>query len=432
MGADREFMQTDDPTRTVPDLVAGLYRRESGRLTAILSRIFGVVELERIEDVVHDTFAEAVRVWAPDAVPQNPPGWLMDVARKKMINILRREGRYREILAEQNQMNGWEEPDTFPGDPFSKGEIEDSELRMIFTCCHPLLSPETSTALTLKTLCGFSVKEIASALLAGEETIRKRLHRARTQFRSGAIPYEVPAGPALLPRLDAVLLVLYLQFNEGYYSRHADSVIRTEFCAEALRLVRLLADSFEEYSAIHALQALMLLHLARFDARLNASGTLIALAEQDRSLWDRALIAAGLDALSRASRGTRLSVYHLEAGIAAEHAVATDLAHTNWEQIRRYYQALLQRKPGPVIRLNLAVVEAWTNGIPSALDKLEQLRQDDECSGYSRLLLHTALGVFHADAGDVVRARECLEYALTLAASDSERGFIRDRLSSLE
>ena len=419
------------PAGDLSGFVAGLYRRESGRLTAILSRMFGVMELERIEDIVHDTFAEAVRVWASDTVPKNPPGWLMDVARKKMINVLRREGRFREILAQQKLSVGDPWREELPERIFSTGEIRDSELRMIFTCCHPSLSAETSTALTLKTLCGFSVKEIAAALLAGEETIRKRLHRARLQFRSGAIPYEVPAGSDLVPRLDAVLLVLYLLFNEGYYSRHADSVIRTEFCAEALRLVRLLAENFPDHPSIHALHALMLLHLARFDARLNSSGMMITLEDQDRSLWDRELIGAGLDALSRASRGTRSSVYHLEAGIAAEHAIATDLADTNWEQIRRYYKALLLHKPGPVVRLNLAVVEAWTDSIPSALEKLEQLRLGDACSGYSRLLLHTALGVFSMNSGELEDARKYLEYALTLAASDAERAYIEERLSAL-
>ena len=416
----------------VQSLVDHLFRQEAGRMVAILTRLFGIQNLEMAEDIIQDTLHQALKDWSIGAIPDNPSGWLMVVAKRKAINAIRRERLHRSFARDMDALLKSEWTAGYTLDQvFLEDEIKDSQLRMIFTCCHPSLPMEGQLALTLKTLCGFTIPEIAAALLTTESNINKRLYRAKEKIRNEEIPFTVPAGQHLLTRLDAVLLVIYLLFNEGYNSSGDNPVIRQDLCLEAMRLAMLLTEKAvtNGYPPVYALLALLCLHSARFDARLDTNNSLIVLEEQDRGRWNRALIDEGLQFLSRATAGDQVTAYHLEAAIAAEHCLAPDFASTNWDRIHNYYVALEKLKPSSVIRLNLAIVAGKKDGPRAALRLLHDLERNRALDNY--YLLPASLGEFYQELGEVEEARVYFRRAQELTRSAGIREVLQRKISLL-
>jgi len=422
-------------TELSPDakaLVDHLFRQQAGRMVAILTRLFGVHNLELAEDVLQDTLHQALKDWYTGNIPDNPAGWLMTVAKRKAINMIRRERLQRNFAADMDRLLKSEWTASYTLDHiFLEHEIKDSQLRMIFTCCHPALPIEGQLALTLKTLCGFSIPEIASALLTTESTINKRLYRAKEKIRNEQLDFTVPSGPDLFARLDAVLLVIYLLFNEGYNSSCDDLVIRKDLCLEAMRLAMLLTERpiMKDYPEIYALLALMCLHAARFDARIDSNGCLVILEEQDRALWDQDLIAEGIQFLSRSAFGISVTAYHLEAAIAAEHSVAASFRDTGWNKIYDYYVALEKLKPSPVIRLNLAIIKGKTDGPQAAITALHALEESGKVAGDS--LFYASLGEFYAQTGCREEAVDYLLEAHAMTRSAATKELLQRKIGAL-
>lgn len=399
-------------------------------MVAILTRLFGIHNLELAEDVMQDTLHEALRSWTAGVIPDNPEGWLMTVARRKAINIIKREKFYRSFAGDMDTLLKSEWTASYTMDQvFLEDEIRDSQLRMIFTCCHPALPGEARVALTLRTLCGFGIPEIAAALLTTEANIQKRLYRAKEKIRSESIDFTVPTGAHLRQRLDAVLLVIYLLFNEGYSASGDNPVLRKDLCLEAMRLGMLLTEhpSTGEYPPLYALMALLCLHAARMDARLDPNNALVILQEQDRSCWDRALIDRGMQFLTRSATGGAATAYHLEAAIAAEHCLAPDFAATDWVRIHGYYTALVRLKPSSVIRLNLAIATGKKDGPRAAIALLHELEHHKALENY--YLLHASLGEFYCEAGDKTTANRYLLRAKELTRSPAIRALLDRKLS---
>lgn len=401
----------------VHQLVDHLFRQEAGKMVSILTRVFGLHNLELVEDIVQDTHQQALLDWS-SSLPDNPAGWLMTVARRKAINAIRRDRVVRSFAVDVDALVKSEWTVGFAFDAiFLDAEIVDSQLRMIFTCCHPSLPVESQVALTLRALCGFSIAEIASALLTSEANVNKRLYRAREGFRTRLVDFAVPSGASLVGRLDAVLLVLYLLFNEGYHSSGSAISIRKDLCLEAMRLGMLLMDrqDLKGYPQTPALLALMCFHTARFEARVDDNECLVLLGEQDRSRWDRDLIAAGLRFMSLSAVGSSVSIYHLEAAIAAEHCLAPSFALTNWEKIYGYYTALYSLKPSAVIRMNMAIVTGMISGPLQAISLLLDLMP--ALASYP--LLYASLGEFYYQTGEPSVALEYFLDARRLTKSPS-------------
>lgn len=400
--------------KNVHQLVDHLFRHEAGRMVSILTRLFGLHNIELAEDVVQDTLHQALKDWAMGRMPDNPAAWLMTVAKRKAINTIRREKFYRTFAGDMDTLLRSEWTAAYTMDQvFLESEITDSQLRMIFTCCHSDLAAEAQVALTLKTLCGFSIAEISAALLTSESNINKRLYRAKEKIRNENIDFSVPAGIHLRRRLDAVLLVIYLLFNEGYTSAGDNPAIRKDLCLEALRLAMLLTQkpTTNEYPPVYALLALLCLHSARLDARTDNNDSLIILEDQDRRHWDQELIQQGMQFLARSAVGSTATAYHLEAAIAAEHCLAPDFASTNWQRIHDYYTALEKLKPSSVIRLNLAIVTGKKDGPQAAIALLHELETRKVLENY--YLLYASLGEFYYLAG---RKEEALDYFLQAKA----------------
>jgi RNA polymerase sigma factor (sigma-70 family) len=399
-------------------------------MVAILTRLFGIHNLELAEDVLQDTLHEALRTWGVTGIPDNPEGWLMVVAKRKAINIIKREKFYRNFAGDMDTLLKSEWTASYTMDQvFLENEIRDSQLRMMFTCCHPALPAEATVALTLRTLCGFGIAEISAALLTSEANIQKRLYRAREKIRSESIDFTVPAGIHLLPRLDAVLLVIYLLFNEGYSATGDNPVLRKDLCLEAMRLGMLLTEhpATSGYPPLYALMALLCLHAARFDARLDPNNALVILQEQDRNSWDAALIARGMQFLTQSATGGSATAFHLEAAIAAEHCLAPDFASTDWNRIHAYYTALVQLKPSSVIQLNLAIARGKKDGPLAAITLLHELEQHKALENY--YLLYAALGEFYCQVGDKNNSTDYFLRAKSLARSPAIRDLLDRKLS---
>ncbi len=394
-------------TKDVPSLIDHLFRREAGRMVAILTRLFGIHNMELAEDVLQDTLHQALKDWSSGEIPDNPAGWLMVVARRKAINAIKRESFFRHFANDMDALLRSEWTASYTMDHiFLEDEIKDSQLRMIFTCCHPALPAEAQVALTLKTLCGFSISEISSALLTNESNINKRLYRAKEKIRNEQIDFTVPSGHELLHRLDSVLLVIYLLFNEGYNATGDNLTIRRDLCLEAMRLAKLLIEKpiRNEYPPIYALLALMCFHAARFDARIDSNNCLIILEEQDRNLWDKELITQGFEFLVQSTSGNSATAYHLEAAIAAEHCLAPNFQETNWSRIHTYYKALEKLKPSSVIKLNLAIIIGKRDGPEEAIRNLNELKKHKMLENY--YLLYASLGEYYFQSS---RNEEALE-----------------------
>lgn len=416
----------------VQHLTEHLFRHEAGRLVSILTGIFGIHRLQLAEDVVQEALVRALKTWPYYGIPANPAAWLMQTARNLALDLIRRESSFIEkqerIIADiEQRMTEVESSD----EPRFDEEIKDDRLRLMFACCHPVLPQEAQTALALKVLCGFSPQEIANAFLSSEAAIAKRLTRARQKLQEENIAFEIPAGVELPPRLDAVLQILYLLFNEGYKASSGDCLIREELCAEAIRLASLLAEHpAGNQPRTHALLALMLLNGARLTARLDEAGNILRLAEQDRTRWDQAMIQRGVQHLSHSTRGDQASEYHLQAAIAACHSLAPDAASTDWPRILRLYDHLLDLNDSPVIALNRAVALARVNGPEQGINAVESILDRQPLDSYH--LFHAVLGELEAQRQQFETAASHLRHALQLAQMASERMLLSQRLREME
>lgn len=416
----------------ISQLAEHLFRQESGKLVSVLTGIFGIERLQMAEDVVQEALVRALQTWPFYGVPKNPAAWLMQTSRNLALDMIRREKRFLEKQPEIIATIEQRIPESGEGDtPMFEDEIKDGRLRLFFACCHPLIPPEAQIALALKTLCGFSPAEIAKAFLTSEAAIAKRLTRARQSIQEQKIPFEIPSGEELSPRLDGVLQSIYLLFNEGYKASSGDNLVRAELCHEAIRLANLLIEhASANQPRTHALLALMLLDAARLPARTDAEGKIVRLKEQDRSTWDRALIHLGIQHLAEAATGDDLSEYHLQAGIAAFHCTAPDYDSTNWPAILAQYDRWMQISDSPVVALNRAVALAKVEGPEAGLRAVEAVAKKKQLESY--YLTYAVLGEFEAQLGRFEEATQHLRKALQLTELKSERSFLSKRLQDFD
>src|SRR6059058_3334821 len=343
----------------VSQLVEHLFRHEAGKMVATLTRIFGIERWNLAEDVVQEALSRALQTWPYRGIPENPSAWIMRASRNLALDVIRREKVFRGKEAEIARLIEAGESSTPQALSFSEDEIADDRLRMMFVCCHPVIPPEAQVALALKTLCGFSVTEISRAFLTTEAAVAKRLTRAKQKVQEAHVPFEIPVGDEMARRLESVLHSLYLLFNEGYKASSGENLVREELCDEAIRLTQLLArHRAGNYPKTHALLALMLLNAARIPAREDDEGNLLRLEEQNRTRWDQAMIARGMSHLHQSASGEALSEYHLQAGIAACHATATNYSETDWSRILSLYDRSSEFDDSPVVALNRAVAVA--------------------------------------------------------------------------
>ncbi len=414
----------------VADVVGHLFRREFGRLVAILASRLGVAHLHLAEDVVQDALLRAMQVWPFTGVPENPSAWLLQTARNRAFDTLRRGhvlAKKTTTLAPLIEETAREALAAPP--PQFEDEIADSQLRMMFVCCHPGLPADAQVALVLKTLCGFGEGEIAAAFLARTDAITKKLVRARKFLRDSGVAVELPPARQLAPRVETVLHALYLLFNEGYKASQGDTLLREDLCTEALRLGELLASHpLGDRAETHALLALQYLHTARLPARVADDGTLLVLAAQDRTKWDQQKIRRALAHLGKSADGGRITRYHLEAAIAAAHALAPDYEQTNWPHILELYDALLALDPSPVVALNRAVALARAQGATAGLVALERIPRRRALENYH--LFHAVHGQLLLDAGRPADAAQALRRALALATVPAERELLTQRLAA--
>jgi RNA polymerase sigma-70 factor (ECF subfamily) len=405
--------------------VEHFFRHEAGRLVSVLTHIFGWQQFDLVEDMVQATLLDALEAWRVE-VPDNPSGWIHRVAKNKILDALRRES------VRQRAFAAWAEArpphDEMLDVLFLDTEIEDSQLRMMFACCHPRLVRENQLALTLKALCGFGNSEIAHALLVSEGTIQKRLQRATRDLIDQQVTLDPPPANELVPRLDSVHQVLYLLFNEGYSSSRGESATRVELCEEAARLCYLLC-SHPRFAmpATRALMALMLFHGARLDARVDPRGHFLLMEEQERDRWDWGLIRRAKEFLDQSAEGARISRFHLEAAIACLHCTAVSYCETDWPAILRLYDALLAIHRSPVYVLNRAIVIAEIEGPHAGLRALEEVADDPTLRHYH--LFDATLGELYRRAGDQASARRHFEAARLNTNSRFDRELIERRLA---
>ena len=415
-------------------LVDHLFRHEAGRLIAILTRIFGPQNLDLAEDVAQEALVRALEVWPYRGVPDNPTAWLAQVAKHRALNELERgtllARKAKQVERELRRQGHEVRDEPLEGLGERRGEAMDDVARLMFVACHPALSTESRVALTLKTVAGFSVEQIASALLAQPTAVAQRLVRAKKQISELGLAFEVPAPDDLPARLDSVLEVLYLLFNEGYLAHTGDNLVRGELCEEAIRLCAVIASIPAcDRPRVHALRALMLLSAARLAARTGSGGELLLIEQQDRSRWNRARIAEGLRCLEKSAHGDQLSAYHLEAGIAACHAVGASYQQTDWPHILELYDQLLALNPSPVVALNRAVAVSRCRGAAAGLAALASVREHPALQRY--YLLWAILGKLHAELGDAAQAAASFREALSCPQSARERHFLEQSLTSI-
>jgi RNA polymerase sigma-70 factor, ECF subfamily len=412
-------------TEQIRELLDSLYRVDSGRILATLIRLLGDFDLA--EEAMQEGFAAALSLWLKDGVPDNPRPWLISTARFKAIDTLRRRARFdasqdelaRYLEAQWSSAEGSDEEDS----------VEDDRLRLIFTCCHPSLSPEAHVALTLREVCGLTTEEIAKAFLITPRTLAQRIVRAKAKIRETPIRYEVPSPQELPERLDAVLQVIYLVFNEGYSAAAGAEVTRGELTGEAIRLGRLVSELLPE-PEVMGLLSLMLLQESRRAARTSPSGELILLENQDRSLWNREQIAKGVALLEKALKSRRFGAYTLQAAIAAVHAEAESAAATDWRQIVALYNQLVRIYPSPVAQLNRAVAIAMRDGPEAGLAHIDAVLEHGELANY--YLAHSARADMYRRLGRTAEARSAYEKALALTQQEPERQFLQKRIRQLK
>jgi RNA polymerase sigma-70 factor (ECF subfamily) len=407
----------------IADTIDALYRSESRRVLATLIRLLGDFDLA--EEALHDAFAAAVERWPSDGLPANPRAWLVSTGRFKSIDRIRRRAKFDAALVTVADRLA---STVAPAPDVDDESVEDDRLRLIFTCCHPALAPDAQIALTLREVCGLTTEEIARAFLTPAPTLAQRIVRAKAKIRDARIPYQVPDRSDLAERLDTVLHVIYLVFNEGYSASSGAALTRHDLCAEAIRLGRLLVELLPEPEAV-GLLALMLLHDARRAARASSDGELLLLSEQDRSLWNREQIAEGARLVEQALSSRRFGPYTLQAAIAAVHAESPDAAATDWRQIVGLYAVLRRLDPSPVVELNHAVAIAMLDGPAEGLARIDAILARGELGDYE--LAHSARADLCRRLGRTADALASYERALSLTRQEPARRFLERRLAEL-
>lgn len=403
-------------------MIPHLFRTEFSKITAVLCKTMGIEHIETAEDIAGETFLAAIENWTYKGIPENPAAWLYTVAKNKAKNDYRRSKLFTENISKEIKYNSpqQEEIDI----DLSEKHIQDSQLQMLFTLCHPSISVESQIGLSLRILCGFGIDEIANAFLTNKETIHKRLTRAKEKLRLEKVAIVFPDKDEIPKRLETVLTSLYLLFNEGYYSESKDTVLRNDLCWEAMRLTHLLIDNAEtDLPSVNALYALMYFHASRFEARKDENGDIVLYDEQDETLWDRELISRGGFYLHKASKGDHLSRYHLEAGIAYWHTIKTDTKE-KWENILQLFNHLLQVAYSPVAALNR------TYALSRAHSKQEAITEAEKLNLSNNRFYHTLLGELYTTIDDQ-KALSCFAKALTLAKTEKEKKLIQTKISRL-
>ena len=394
-------------------------------MVAVLTRVFGFANIEQAEDIVQDTIIRALETWKFGKIPDNPNAWLYRTARNKAIDLIRKEKVKHKIESEIAPLLK-SEYTLVPSmtEMFRENEIKDSQLRMMFACCHPLFTLEAQLTIMLKTLCGLSTKEIGNAFLANEETIQKRLYRTKEKIREEHISLNYPGADSMQARLETVLKALYLLFNEGYFSSHPVQLIREDLCEEAMRLTILLSENPETNKpATNALLALMCFQTSRFGARLDDKGFMVLLKDQDRTQWNKFLIDRGNEYLNRSAEGDMLHDYHIEAAIASVHANAKTYEMTDWRLILRLYNNLASRTQNPMVAINRSIVLGEVEGYENAIEELENIKGLGENCYYN-----TALGEMYLKSGNKKEAIKYFQKALELTSSNAETELIRRKI----
>ncbi|MEO6166755.1 MAG: sigma-70 family RNA polymerase sigma factor [Chitinophagales bacterium] len=412
----------------INNLVDHLFRHESGKMVAVLTRIFGSENLDLAEDVVQDSLIEAIKLWTYKGVPNNPSAWLFKVAKNKVLNIVNREKYKRQYSSDVAHFlqSEWTVESAL-NHLFSEQEILDDQLRMMFTCCHPSISADSQVALTLKTLCGFSIQEISKAFLTTEQNINKRLVRARKKIREEKIPFEVPNGNDLEKRLQTVLETIYLLFNEGYSASTGENLIRLEICKEAIRLTEIiiLHPSFQNKSEVFALLSLMQLNASRFKARQDDKGNILTLDKQNRLQWDYSLMEIGFKNLEK-STGNLISIYHILATISAYHCSATNYSATDWQSILSLYDKLVQIDNSPIVLLNRSIALSKVNGSKKAIEELKTIEENPAIK--LNHLFYSTKSEFQIELNQFKEAATTLEKAIYLAPMKSEKILLQEKL----
>ncbi len=416
-------MANGEDARGVREAVDAVYRSESRRVLATLIRLLG--DFDRAEEALHDAFVAAVEQWPRDGIPDNPRTWLVSAGRFKAIDTLRRRARFDASL---DQLARHLETSVPPADLDEPG-LDDDRLRLIFTCCHPALTPDAQVALTLREVCGLATEAIAHAFLTGAPTVAQRIVRAKAKIRDARIPYQIPLRADLPDRLDAVLRVVYLIFNEGYSASSGASLTRHDLSAEAIRLGRLLVELLPEPEAM-GLLALMLLHEARRATRTSAAGEIVLLADQERARWNREQIGEGAALVERALTSRRFGPYTLQAAIAAVHAEAPSAEATDWAQIVGLYDVLIRVEPSAVVELNRAAAVSMRDGPAAGLTLIDAILDRGDLAGYH--LAHSARADLCRRLGLATEARASYARALALARQEPERRFLERRLREME
>tara|TARA_R110002050_G_scaffold204327_2_gene339754 strand:+ start:65490 stop:66698 length:1209 start_codon:yes stop_codon:yes gene_type:complete len=399
-------------------------------MVSVLTKIFGTENLETSEDVVQQTFIDAIQVWALKGIPENPSGWLFRVAKNKAIDIIRRNkhsvqfdfnNSHKTLLTSEYTLT------TTMNNLWNEEAISDDMLRMMFACSHPDISSENQITMILKTLCGFSTAEIAQTFLTSEETISKRLHRTKTFFRKDKTKFEIPENQDLTVRIGGVLNSIYLLFTQGYNSTHSDTLIRKDLMEEAMLLCKLITENKSiQVAQAYALMALMCFHSSRNESRLTSTGEIILLEKQDRTKWDGKWIAKGNEYMNKAAFGSEVSSYHIEAAIAFEHCVSKDFESTNWQKIMELYNWLCQLNPSVITEVNRAVIHLKLNGAEAALLALKEIKDTQKLNQY--YLYHSLLGEIYLQKNDSIMAKTHFEKAGTLTHSPLERQLLREKL----
>ena len=415
--------------KNITQLIDHLFRHESGKMISVLSRLLGLQNIEASHDIVQDTLLQAMNTWSFKGIPDNPSAWLYRVAKNKAIDFLRKEKRFRDISPQYSYLLQSEYTlASTVNNFFLENEMQDSQLRMMFACCHPSIAEESQVALTLKTLCGLSISEISKAFLTTEETIAKRIYRAKEKIKTENIQLDVPHSNELSSRIDTVLKSLYLLFNEGYNSSHPDNLIREDLCEEAMRLCFLLTQhSLTAFPRSKALLALMCFQASRLDARLDDKSNIILLKHQDRGKWNRSLMSKGFELMEESTEPFEVSSYHLEAAIAAQHATAISFEQTDWKSIYHLYEMLYQLQPNPVVAMNKAIASAYAISKQNALSELQTIKGLEH-----HHLFYATIGEIHFELQNKNEAKKFYQKALQLTSSGFEQQLLISKINSCE
>lgn len=405
------------------NIVEHLFRKQSGKMSAILTRIFGFQNSDLIQDIIQETFLSAIKTWGMKGEPENPEAWLMLVAKNKIINELNRKKRQ----AEKKEKIHYEQAEEEIDDLFLDHEIKDSQLRVLFACCHPNLKPRSQIMLTLKVLSGFGDREIANALLMKPSAVKKGIYRAREELKTRYDRIGIPFLPEASERTDIVLTIIYLVFNEGYKTTNGKSIINEELCYEAIRLALLLLETnYEDKGKIYALLALMYLTLARFPSRISEAGELIEIELQDRTKWDKELISTGFSFLKKSRESTKLSRYHLESTIASIHCTASSFKDTNWETILFCYEKLVKIDSSYIVQLNKAIALGWAKGFEEGLKELKELERKDKIP--KRSILYAAIAEMNLQLNHFEVAKSYYQVALDQTNRGFDEVFLRRKI----